>query len=51
MPASNHRTKVYALNDASWASVANSYLLGVEEAGNCDYQDYVFILGNVKTAQ
>mgnify|MGYP001798242744 CR=1 FL=1 len=51
MPASTHRTKVYPLKDASGAPVANSYLVCVEEAGNGDYQDYVFILGNVKTAQ
>jgi hypothetical protein len=49
-PANTHRTKVYPLKDASGATVANSYLLAVEEAGNGDYQDYVFVLGNAKPA-
>ncbi|MEP6654920.1 MAG: hypothetical protein ABJA82_16270 [Myxococcales bacterium] len=51
MPANTHRTKVYPLKDATGTPVADSYLVCVEEAGNGDYQDYVFVLGNVKVAQ
>jgi hypothetical protein len=50
-PAGVHRTKVYPLKDASGASIPDSYLLAVEEAGNGDYQDYVFVLSNVTSAQ
>lgn len=49
-PANTHRTKVYPLKDATGAPVADSFLLAVEEAGNGDYQDYVFVLGNAKVA-
>lgn len=47
-PPGTHRMKVYPLKDATGALVANTYLVAVEEAGNGDYQDYVFVLGNVK---
>jgi hypothetical protein len=50
-PANVHRTKVYPLKDATGAAVPGSYLLAVEEAGNGDYQDYVFVLSNVTVAQ
>lgn len=49
-PANAHRTKVYPLKDATGTVVPGSYLLAVEEAGNGDYQDYVFVLSNVKPA-
>jgi hypothetical protein len=49
-PANAHRTKVYPLKDAAGTVVPHSYLLGVEEAGNGDYQDYVFVLSNVMPA-
>lgn len=49
-PANVHRAKVYPLRDATGAPVANHYLIAVEEAGNGDYQDYVFVLGNVTVA-
>lgn len=49
-PANTHRTKVYPLKDATGTPVANTFLLAVEEAGNGDYQDYVFILTNAKTS-
>jgi len=42
--------KVYPLTDAAGNVVAASYLIAVEEAGNGDYQDYVFILSNVQPA-
>jgi hypothetical protein len=46
-----HRYKSYPLKDATGAPIANSYLVAVEEAGNGDYQDYVFLLGNVMATQ
>jgi hypothetical protein len=49
-PANVHRFKAYPLKDASGTAVANEYLLAVEEATNGDYQDYVFVLGNVSVA-
>jgi hypothetical protein len=45
-----HRFKVYPLKDATGTVVPQSYMLAVEEAGNGDYQDYVFVLGNVNVA-
>ena len=49
-PPNTHRSKVYPLKDARGTVVANQYLVAVEEAGNGDYQDYVFVLGNAKVA-
>jgi len=49
-PPNTHRTKVYPLKDAAGVVVPRSYLLAVEEAGNGDYQDYVFVLSNVMPA-
>jgi hypothetical protein len=49
-PANVHRFKSYPLKDANGASLAQKYLVAVEEAGNGDYQDYVFVLGNVSAA-
>ena len=49
-PANVHRFKSYPLKDASGASLAQKYLVAVEEAGNGDYQDYVFVLSNVSPA-
>ncbi|HZL20048.1 MAG TPA: hypothetical protein VFG23_20100 [Polyangia bacterium] len=45
-----HRFKAYPLKNASGVNLAQQYLLAVEEAGNGDYQDYVFVLGNVNAA-
>ena len=45
-----HRIKSYPLKDSSGARIAQQYLVAVEEAGNGDYQDYVFVLGNVNAA-
>ncbi len=42
-----HRLKVFAVHDKSGTLLENTYLLGGEEASNGDYQDYVFLLGNV----
>jgi hypothetical protein len=49
-PAGTHRTQVFPLKDATGALVPNSFLIAVEEAGNGDYQDYVFVLGNAKAS-
>jgi hypothetical protein len=49
-PADVHRFKSYPLRDASGAGQAQKYLVAVEEAGNGDYQDYVFVLSNVSPA-
>ena len=49
-PANVHRIKTYPLKDATGATIAQSYLVAVEEAGNGDYQDYVFVLRNVNVA-
>lgn len=45
-----HRIRAFTLRDAAGAVIPGSFLLGGEEAGNGDYQDYVFVLGNVKPA-
>jgi hypothetical protein len=43
-----HRVRAFALRDAQGAVVPDSFLIGGEEAKNGDYQDYVFVLTNVK---
>jgi hypothetical protein len=48
MPSSMHRVRVWPLRDRAGAALSNSYLIGVEEASNGDYQDYVFVITNVK---
>ena len=50
--ASGHRRmfRVYPLKTAGGAVVANSYVIGNEEAFNHDYQDGVYIITNVKPA-
>jgi hypothetical protein len=48
-PANVHRMKTYPLKTGT-GLVANTYLVAVEEAGNGDYQDYVFVMGNVTIA-
>ena len=49
-PAVVNRIKAYPLKDATGTLIPQSYLIAVEEAGNGDYQDYVFVLGNVTVA-
>ncbi len=49
-PAGVHRVKSYPLKDSAGSAIAHQYLVAVEEAGNGDYQDYVFVLGNVSAA-
>jgi hypothetical protein len=46
-PSNVHRIKSYPLKDAAGTAIPRSYLVAVEEAGNGEYQDYVFVLGNV----
>lgn len=45
-----HRVRAFTLRDAAGTLIPGSFLLGGEEAGNGDYQDYLFVLGNVKPA-
>ena len=45
-----HRVRSWTLRDAAGAAIPGSYLVGGEEAANGDYQDYVFVLTNVKPA-
>jgi hypothetical protein len=43
-----HRVRAWSLRDAQGVLIPGSFLIGGEEAANGDYQDYVFVLGNVK---
>lgn len=43
-----HAVRVYPLKDRGGAPLANQYLLAFEESSNGDYQDYVFVLSNVR---
>ncbi|MGB3798597.1 MAG: cadherin domain-containing protein, partial [Lewinella sp.] len=43
-----HRSRVYPVRDRAGELVANSYLVTFEDATNGDYQDYVYVLTNVK---
>jgi hypothetical protein len=43
-----HRVRVWTLRDAGGTALPGSFLIGGEEANNGDYQDYVFVLTNVK---
>ncbi|MBB5234091.1 NPCBM/NEW2 domain-containing protein [Deinococcus budaensis] len=45
-----HAARVYPLKDRAGRVLANQYLVGFEPAVNGDYQDYVFVVGNVKPA-
>lgn len=45
-----HRTRVYPVRDRQGFIVDNSYLVCFEDATNGDYQDYVFVVTNVKPA-
>jgi hypothetical protein len=46
-PVNVHRFKSYPLKDTAGVTVPHTYLVAIEEAGNGDYQDYVFLLSNV----
>lgn len=45
-----HAARVYPLRDRNNQPLANSYLVAFEPATNGDYQDYVFVVQNVKPA-
>jgi hypothetical protein len=45
-----HRVRSWTLRDAGGAVIPGAFLIGGEEAANGDYQDYVFVLTNVKPA-
>ena len=45
-----HRTRIYPVRNRAGELVDNSYLVCFEDATNGDYQDYVFLLTNVKPA-
>jgi hypothetical protein len=42
-----HAVRSYPLKNRAGQLIPNTYLVGFEEAANGDYQDYVFVLGNV----
>lgn len=50
VPSAVHRMKVYPIKNAAGTVVPQTYMVAVEEAANGDYQDYVFLLGNVNVA-
>jgi hypothetical protein len=43
-----HRVRSWTLRDSAGAVLPGTFLIGGEEANNGDYQDYVFVLTNVK---
>jgi hypothetical protein len=43
-----HAMRIYPLIDKGGVAVPNSYLVCMEEAANGDYNDYVFIVRNIK---
>ncbi len=43
-----HRVRVYPVRDRTAKLVANSFLVTFEDATNGDYQDYMYVLTNVK---
>lgn len=45
-----HAVRTYPVKNRSGAAVANTYLVCMEPASNGDYQDYVFLVSNVKPA-
>ncbi len=49
--AITHALRVYPLRDRAGIPIPNSYLIGLEEASNGDYQDALFVLSNVRPAE
>ena len=45
-----HALRVYPLKDRSGTPIPNSFLIGLEEAQNGDYQDALFVINNVNVA-
>lgn len=46
-----HALRVYPSRDRDGVPILNSFLIGLEEAANGDYQDALFVVGNVRIAQ
>jgi hypothetical protein len=44
----NHAMRIFPVKDKKGAVVKNSFLVCMEEAANGDYNDYVFLIKNVK---
>ena len=42
-----HAARSYPLKDRAGRPVVDAFLVGFEEAANGDYNDYVFVIGNV----
>jgi hypothetical protein len=45
-----HRLRVYPMRNRAAQPVADTYVVACEEASNSDFQDYVFVVSNVKPA-
>lgn len=45
-----HAMRIYPLKNRSGRALPNSYLIGMEEASNGDYQDSVMVISNVRPA-
>ena len=48
--ANIRRARIYPAKNRSGATIANAYIVAFEDADNGDYQDYVFLVRNVKPA-
>jgi hypothetical protein len=48
--SSIHRARIYPAKDRQGSPIANTYLVAFEDAFNGDYNDYVFVVSNVKPA-
>ncbi|MDX2303200.1 MAG: malectin domain-containing carbohydrate-binding protein [Microscillaceae bacterium] len=46
-----HRSRIYPLKNRQGERIKNSYLVCFEDASNADYQDYVFVVSNVRPAR
>jgi hypothetical protein len=45
-----HAARIYPLKSRGGARIPDAYLVCFEEASNGDYNDYVFVLTNLKPA-
>ncbi|WP_276373155.1 DUF1080 domain-containing protein [Chryseolinea sp. H1M3-3] len=43
-----HAIRIYPVRDNTGKTIPNTYLVGMEEAANGDYNDYVFLVKNIK---
>ncbi|MES1181626.1 MAG: DUF1080 domain-containing protein, partial [Flavobacterium sp.] len=46
----SHAVRIYPAKDENGTTITNTYLVCMEEAANGDYNDYVFIVRNIKPA-